>query len=122
MPKDVAVTYAIRGILNTVETPAGRLYGVQSGRLTSLGPIYPQPVGLNAKATVSFTIIPGQAATLILYDIYGRERGILHDGELTEREAQVTFSPASFGLSPGTYVLRLFSASNHVTRKFSVLR
>jgi hypothetical protein len=48
LPKDVAVTYEITGLLDVGRRAAARLYG--------MGPVWPQPVPLNGEARISINV------------------------------------------------------------------
>jgi len=114
LPKDVAVTYEITGVLSS--DPAAVALGF------GLGPVWPQPVILGMNASVSVSIPVEREVSLVLYDIFGRERGVLHRGMFDPRVRDFTFSPSALSLTPGTYILRLYSGAQHATRKFTVIQ
>jgi hypothetical protein len=104
LPKDVAVTYEITGVLDAGdEYVAVREYQV-------LGPIWPQPVPVNGEARIGLRVPRGERVRIALYDALGREVAVLKEGEMPEQEQQLRFSPAALGLTPGLYLLRMIGA------------
>ncbi|HOJ04797.1 MAG TPA: T9SS type A sorting domain-containing protein, partial [Bacteroidota bacterium] len=60
--------------------------------------------------------------TLRVYDMLGRERALLFDGPLNARSVLLTITPATLGLEPGSYMLRLTGGEVFAVRRFSVVR
>ena len=52
----------------------------------------------------------------------GRERALLFDGPLNARSVLLTITPATLGLEPGSYMLRLTGGEVFAVRRFSVVR
>jgi hypothetical protein len=137
LPRDIAVTYEIHGILS-VQTPGGRLQPGEhlppggrlppgerlqpggrlppGGRLLKLGEIWPQPVPLNGEARVSVHIPPGEYARITLHDALGREVAVLYDGMMLEADAVLRVTPSALRLQPGMYFIRMIVAGSQVVR------
>jgi hypothetical protein len=57
-----------------------------------------------------------------LYDLLGRERAVLYRGDLDAQGRVLSITPATLGLEPGSYMLRLTGGGKHSTRRFTVVR
>jgi hypothetical protein len=113
LPRDIAVTYEIHGILS-VQTPGGRL---QPGEhLLKLGEIWPQPVPLNGEARISVNIPPGEYARITLHDALGREVATLYDGMMLEADAVLRITPSALRMQPGMYFIRMIVAGSQAVR------
>ena len=112
LPKDVAVTYEITGVVGVEPSATIATFG--------LGPIWPQPVPLNGEARISVTVPVGEYVRVVLYDALGREVAVLREGALQEQEHILRFSPAAHRLMPGLYLLRMISAGGQAVRRVVV--
>lgn len=74
---------------------------------------YPNP--FNPQTTVNFTLAKQGHATLVVYDVLGKEVATLVDGELSGGRHTATFDGSR--LSSGAYFLRLTSGSSVETIK-----
>jgi hypothetical protein len=102
LPKDVAVTYEIRGVLDTERRAAARLYG--------MGPVWPQPVSLNGEARIGLSAHPGEYVRIVLYDALGREVALLREGVMPESDGVLRIVPSALRLQPGMYFIRMIAA------------
>jgi hypothetical protein len=89
-------------------------------RITS---VWPQPAS-EGGGEVFVSISAGNEADcrLVLYDLLGRERAVLHSGAIDASGRIVSFSPSVLGMQPGAYILRLYGIESQVTRKFTIIR
>jgi hypothetical protein len=133
-PSDIAVTYRITGVASSART------AVPGG--IALGAVWPQPLRgagrveilvntententegfANTENTEGFVHLEKGRVTLRVYDMLGRERALLFDGPLNARSVLVTITPATLGLEPGSYMLRLTGDAVFAVRRFSVVR
>ncbi len=79
---------------------------------------YPNP--FNASTTIEFWLSVAARATLVVYDIGGREVSTLIDGELAAGLHMATMSSAS--LASGVYLYRLSVGNTVFTKKLVILR
>jgi minor extracellular serine protease Vpr len=79
---------------------------------------YPNP--FNPSTTIQFTLPETQRVRLSVYDILGRELGVLIDGELEPGIHSVRFDAGN--LSSGLYFYRLEAANRTQTRSMILLR
>jgi len=79
---------------------------------------YPNP--FNPSTIISFNLPTEQKATLRVYDILGREVGVLVDGVLGPGEHQFQFDAR--GLSTGVYIYRLVAGSFVESKKLQFVR
>jgi hypothetical protein len=112
LPKDVAVTYEIRGVLDTERRAAGRLYG--------MGPVWPLPVPLSGEARIGISAPPGEYVRITLYDALGREVAVLREGVQQDADAVLRIVPAALRLRPGMYFIRMIGAGRQATREVVV--
>ena len=103
LPKDVAVTYEITGVVGVEPSATIATFG--------LGPIWPQPVPLNGEARISINVRAGEYVRLTIHDALGRETALLHDGPLSEQDRIIRFIPSTHRMSAGMYFLRLSSGA-----------
>jgi hypothetical protein len=108
LPKDVAVTYEITGLLDVGRRAAARLYG--------LGPVWPQPVPLNGEAQISVNVPAGEYVRIVLYDALGREVAVLREGVLPESDAVLRIVPSALRVQAGMYFIRMIAAGGQATR------
>jgi hypothetical protein len=102
LPKDVAVTYRITGLV-----------GVESGASPAafgLGPVWPQPVPLNGEARISINVPAGEYVRIMLYDALGRELAVVKEGVLSESDAVLRVAPSVLRLRAGMYFIRMIGA------------
>ncbi|HOJ05785.1 MAG TPA: hypothetical protein PK916_17450, partial [Bacteroidota bacterium] len=76
----------------------------------------------NTEGTEGFVHLEKGRVTLRVYDMLGRERALLFDGPLNARSVLLTITPATLGLEPGSYMLRLTGGEVFAVRRFSVVR
>lgn len=81
--------------------------------------IAPQPV--RSHATLTLTTASQQHTRVDLFDLLGRHVRLLHDGPLSPSTPH-TISLTTDNLSPGQYIVRAQSGSDHLTRRFVVVR
>jgi hypothetical protein len=108
LPKDVAVTYRINGLV-----------GVESSALTTsfgLGPVWPQPMPLNGEARISVNVTAGEYVRIVLHDALGRELAVLRDGVMPEADGVLRIVPSALRLQSGMYFIRMISAGGQVVR------
>ena len=79
--------------------------------------VAPNPVA--GAGRIAFTT-PGGPARLAVYDVLGREVAVLVDGDVPEGRQTVEFTTR--GLSAGTYVYRLTTATEAATGRMTVAR
>jgi hypothetical protein len=84
----------------------------------ALGPVYPNP--FNATVTIPFVLPKSAAATMTLYDLFGRAVATLASGSFAAGTHQVTWS--SVGVGSGIYFLRLQSDLGTRTLKIVALK
>ncbi len=84
----------------------------------SLGQNHPNP--FNPSTTIEFRLDRTQRARLAVYDVLGREVAVLVDGTQTAGSYRVTFDGA--GLTSGTYLYVLETASGGATRTMSFIK
>jgi hypothetical protein len=108
LPKDVAVTYEITGLLDVGRRAAARLY--------SLGPVWPQPVPLNGEASIAVNVPPGEYVRIALHDALGREVAVVKEGVLSESDAVLRIAPTVLRLRAGMYFVRMIGAGAQATR------
>jgi hypothetical protein len=108
LPKDVAVTYEITGLLDVGRRAAARLY--------EMGPVWPQPVPLNGEARISLNVPPGEYVRITLYDALGREVAVLREGVLPEADPVLRIVPSALRMQPGMYFIRMISAGGQAVR------
>ncbi len=85
--------------------------------------IWPQPASQSTDAMHVF--ITGERTETVsveVYDLLGRKRATLHEGQINEQGIVLTLSPSQLGLETGSYLLRLRSSQAQVTKKFSIIR
>ena len=80
--------------------------------------VYPNPI--RSGATVAFGVGASGPARLALFDVLGREVGVLFDGVVVGDGERVRLGTR--GLAPGLYVLRLEAGGTTGTRKVIVTR
>jgi hypothetical protein len=102
LPKDVAVTYRIKGLLDVGRRVAARLYG--------LGSVWPQPVPLNGEARVSINVPAGEYVRIVLYDALGRELAVVKEGAMPEVNPVLRIMPSALRLRAGMYFIRMIGA------------
>ncbi len=108
LPRDVAVTYEITGLVGVESGAAPAAFG--------LGPVWPQPVPLNGEARISISVPPGEYVRLTIHDALGREVAVLHDGVMPEQDRILRFTPSTHRMSAGMYFLRLSSGAGEAVR------
>jgi len=89
----------------------------------ALGQNYPNPVHLNGTigTTIPFSIQnTGISIRLAVYDVLGREVGLLAEGHFTAGQYRLQFDVA--GLRPGLYRYQLTDGSRTLARSFLVTR
>ncbi|MCZ7556253.1 MAG: hypothetical protein M5R41_07620 [Bacteroidia bacterium] len=108
LPKDVAVTYLIKGLVG-VESPAPLIsFG--------LGPVWPQPVPLNGEARIPINVPAGEYVRIMLYDALGREVAVVKEGVMPEADSVLRIVPSALRLRPGMYFIRMIGAGAQATR------
>jgi hypothetical protein len=108
LPKDVAVTYRITGLVGVETGTSPGTYG--------LGPVWPQPVALNGEARISVTVPAGEYVRIVLHDALGREVAVLKEGVMPEADAVLRIVPSALRLQPGMYFIRMISAGGQAVR------
>jgi hypothetical protein len=108
LPKNVAVTYRITGLVGVAPSNSITTFG--------LGPIWPQPVPLNGEARISINVPAGEYVRVALYDALGREVAVVKEGAMPEQELMIRYSPATHRLTPGLYLLRMISSGGQSVR------
>ena len=86
----------------------------------SLSRVTPDPA--RGQAHVAFTLPAPGRVRLALYDLQGRERARLVDGELGAGSHTAGFDAAAWRGSPGVYLAVLDAAGERLVRRFTVLR
>ena len=86
-----------------------------------LDAIWPQPAN-GSGASVLVRSENATPVTVTLYDLLGRERAVLYRGDLDAQGRVLSITPATLGLEPGSYMLRLTGGGKHSTRRFTVVR
>jgi hypothetical protein len=80
--------------------------------------LYPNP--FNSSATVHFSLPRRQHVTLKVFDVFGREKATLADGESNQGEHSVVFEAEN--LASGVYVIWFNTGQNSRTRKAILMR
>ncbi len=112
LPKDIAVTYEITGLVGVAPSAIATTFG--------LGPVWPQPVPVNAEARISINVPPGEYVRLTIHDALGRETALLHEGAMPEQDRVLRFIPSAHRMSAGMYFLRLSSGAGQAVRAVMV--
>jgi hypothetical protein len=113
LPKNIAVDYLITSLTEVEEQP--------SARALSLGPVYPHPIPLAGEARILVRNPQGQPLRVTLHDLLGRERALLREGVTTDSDV-LYLRPATLGLSPGSYLLRVLSPEGQQSRMVTIMR
>ncbi|MBR9975228.1 MAG: hypothetical protein KFF77_06575 [Bacteroidetes bacterium] len=113
LPKGIVVDYLITSLTEVNEQP--------TARTLSLGPVYPHPIPLAGEARILLRNTQGQPLRVSLYDLLGRERALLREGVTTDSDV-LYLRPATLGLSPGSYLLRVLSPEGQQSRLVTVVR
>lgn len=108
----IANGQADTGVISPNEAGPGR-----SGAL-ALGPVFPNPVSGVARVSVSSAL--GEAVTVRVYDVTGRQVASVLEGGAVEAERTLQVDTA--GWAAGLYVVRAQSESGVVTRRLTVVR
>ncbi|MCZ7557953.1 MAG: T9SS type A sorting domain-containing protein [Bacteroidia bacterium] len=108
LPRDVAVTYRIKGLVGVETGTSPTTYG--------LGPVWPQPVPLNGEARISVNVPVGEYVRIVLYDALGREVVLLRDGMMQEADGVLLIVPSALRLQPGMYFIRMIGAGGQAVR------
>jgi len=86
----------------------------------SLSRVSPDP--LTGQGRVAFSLATPGRAKLTVYDVQGRARVRLADGEFAAGPHTVDLNAAGLSASPGMYVAVLEAAGERLVRRFTVLR
>lgn len=92
---------------------------VPPGSPLSLARISPDPVRSDAR--VEFTLAEPGRVRLAVYDIQGRSRALLADGDLAAGTHTANLSAAALGHRPGLYLAVLDTPQGRRVRRFTVL-
>jgi choice-of-anchor C domain-containing protein len=94
--------------------------GVPSSSSLSLSAVSPDPA--RGPARLAFSLASAGHVRLALYDVQGRERARLLEGELGAGPHTAAFDAAQWGGAPGLYLAVLETAGQRLVRRFTVLR
>ena len=94
---------------------------LRSPTAISLGQNHPNPVSAGASlTTIRFSLPSAQHVAVRLYDLVGRELGIVAEGRFSEGEHEASISTQ--GLKSGVYVYRLITEQESVNRLLTVIK
>jgi hypothetical protein len=94
--------------------------GVIPGARVSLSRVAPDPV--RGRGRIEFSLASPGRARLSVYDVLGRERARLADGEFGAGPRSLELDPAAWSAAPGLYVAVLDAAGTRLVRRFLVVR
>ena len=83
-----------------------------------LNPVFPNP--FNNTANIMFDLPHEVTGKLVVYDVLGRVANTLFDGKLSAGSHQMQFN--GYGLSSGTYFVKLETPDFHAVRKAVLLK
>ena len=86
----------------------------------SLSRVWPDP--LEGRGRVSFSLATPGRAKLTVYDVQGRARARLADGEFAAGPHTLDLDASGLSAAPGLYVAVLEAAGERLVRRFTVLR
>ena len=113
LPKRIEVEYRLWSLVGTTPAPRPSVF--------DLGPVYPHPIAMDGEAKIMIEVPEGTTVRLLLYDLLGRERAVLHEGPMAGDEVLIP-KPSSLGLVPGIYLMRLIGNEHESARLISVVR
>lgn len=93
---------------------------VPAGAPLHLSRVTPDPA--RGRARVGFSLAVAARVRLAIFDVQGRERARLLDGDLGAGAHTVGFDAAQWGGAPGLYLAVLETAGQRLVRRFTVLR
>jgi len=86
----------------------------------ALSPVWPNPV--RGETRFRFALPQATHVRLSLLDVQGRERLRLAEGTFAAGRHALDWRPATAGLGPGLYFVRLSLPGRDLTRRFAVVR
>ena len=118
LPKGVFSYRAYAYPSETQNTTAAKTTGSSLPQRTSLSQNYPNP--FNPTTQITYQLSESGPVKLTVYDLLGREVATLFDGDQTAGIHKLTFDASR--LASGTYIYRLISGMNTLSKKMLILK